>query len=68
LPVVVPDSLADTLKYDHNNTAALRSVVESAVAQIIFSSTAATYGMYKSMPVTKNSLKLPINPHGMSKP
>ena len=44
--VVVPESVSDPLKYYRNNTAASRSLIESAVAEgvphFIFSSTAAT--------------------------
>jgi UDP-glucose 4-epimerase len=44
--VVVPESVSDPLKYYRNNTAASRSLIESAVAggvkHFIFSSTAAT--------------------------
>ena len=43
--VVVPESVSDPLKYYRNNTAASRSLIESAVAEgvkhFIFSSTAA---------------------------
>ena len=69
--VVVPESVADPLKYYRNNTAASRSLIESAVAcdvaHFIFSSTAATYGIPDSVPVREDSPKLPINPYGMSK-
>ena len=45
--VVVPESVSDPLKYYRNNTAATRSLIESAVTEgvphFIFSSTAATY-------------------------
>jgi len=69
--VVVPESVADPLKYYRNNTAASRSLIESAVAcgvaHFIFSSTAATYGIPDQVPVREDSPKLPINPYGMSK-
>jgi UDP-glucose 4-epimerase len=69
--VVVPESVSDPLKYYRNNTAASRSLIESAVAQgvkhFIFSSTAATYGIPEVVPVREDSPKLPINPYGMSK-
>ncbi len=69
--VVVPESVTDPLKYYRNNTAASRSLIESAVAEgvkhFIFSSTAATYGIPESVPVREDSPKLPINPYGMSK-
>ncbi|MGN6374065.1 MAG: UDP-glucose 4-epimerase GalE [Sphingomonas sp.] len=69
--VVVPESVSDPLKYYRNNTAASRSLIESAVAcgvkHFIFSSTAATYGIPEVVPVSEDSPKAPINPYGMSK-
>ena len=69
--VVVPESVSDPLKYYRNNTAASRSLIESAVAcavpHFIFSSTAATYGIPEIVPVREDSPKSPINPYGMSK-
>jgi UDP-glucose 4-epimerase len=69
--VVVPESVENPLKYYRNNTAASRSLIESAVAQgvkhFIFSSTAATYGIPEVVPVREDSPKHPINPYGMSK-
>lgn len=69
--VVVPESVSDPLKYYRNNTAASRSLIESAVAEgvrhFIFSSTAATYGIPEVVPVRETAPQLPINPYGMSK-
>jgi len=69
--VVVPESVADPLKYYRNNTAASRSLIESAVAEgvphFIFSSTAATYGTPEKVPVAEGDPTVPINPYGMSK-
>jgi UDP-glucose 4-epimerase len=69
--VVVPESVSDPLKYYRNNTAASRTLIESAVAagvkHFIFSSTAATYGIPDVVPVSEDSPKAPINPYGMSK-
>jgi UDP-glucose 4-epimerase len=69
--VVVPESVSDPLKYYRNNTAASRSLIESAVVSgvkhFIFSSTAATYGIPEIVPVSEDSPKQPINPYGMSK-
>src|SRR3954466_1035189 len=69
--VVVPESVEDPLKYYRNNTAASRSLIESAVAcgvkHFIFSSTAATYGIPERSPVTEQTPTLPINPYGRSK-
>ncbi|QNE32166.1 UDP-glucose 4-epimerase GalE [Sphingomonas sp. NBWT7] len=69
--VVVPESVENPLKYYRNNTAATRSLIESAVAEgvphFIFSSTAATYGNPAKSPITEGDPQAPINPYGMSK-
>lgn len=69
--VVVPESVSDPLKYYRNNTAASRSLIESAVAEgvshFIFSSTAATYGTPQRIPVAEGDPTVPINPYGTSK-
>lgn len=69
--VVVPESVSDPLKYYRNNTAASRSLIESAVTEgvphFIFSSTAATYGTPDTETVSETSPTVPINPYGMSK-
>ncbi len=69
--VVVPESVADPLKYYGNNTAATRTLIEQAVAagvrHFIFSSTAATYGIPDESPVREETPQRPINPYGMSK-
>ena len=69
--VVVPESVADPLKYYRNNTAATEALLESAIAEgvahFIFSSTAATYGTPAKVPVAEGDPTVPINPYGMSK-
>jgi UDP-glucose 4-epimerase len=69
--VVVPESVSDPLKYYRNNTAATRSLLESAVTagvpHFIFSSTAATYGTPERVPVAEGDPTVPINPYGTSK-
>jgi UDP-glucose 4-epimerase len=69
--VVVPESVADPLKYYRNNTSATRSLLEAAVAggirHVIFSSTAATYGIPETNPIREDAPQRPINPYGMSK-
>jgi UDP-glucose 4-epimerase len=69
--IIVPESVENPLKYYRNNTAASRSLIESAVyagvKHFIFSSTAATYGIPESSPVREDMPKSPINPYGMSK-
>lgn len=69
--VVVPESVHNPLKYYLNNTAKTRALLDAAVnggiAHFIFSSTAATYGIPETSPVSEDSRKSPINPYGMSK-
>ncbi|WP_374407594.1 UDP-glucose 4-epimerase GalE [Pelagerythrobacter sp.] len=69
--VVVPESVADPLKYYDNNTAKSRALIAAVVAagvpHMIFSSTAATYGMPDVSPVREDTPQHPINPYGWSK-
>jgi len=69
--VVVPESLEDPLAYYENNTVKSRALIASAVAggvgHIIFSSTAATYGIPARVPVAEDAPTEPINPYGWSK-
>lgn len=69
--VVVPESVADPLKYYRNNTAASRALIEAAVTggvrHFLFSSTAATYGTPDTVPIAEDAPQRPINPYGMSK-
>ncbi len=69
--VVVPESVADPLKYYDNNTGKSRALIAAAVRggvrHFIFSSTAATYGMPDVQQVDEDTPTLPINPYGWSK-
>jgi UDP-glucose 4-epimerase len=69
--IVVPESVADPLKYYRNNTANTRSLlqcaVEAGVKHFIFSSTAAVYGMPEGGVASEESPTRPINPYGWSK-
>ena len=69
--VVVPESVDNPLKYYHNNTASSRSLIESLIVSdvrhMIFSSTAATYGIPEASPVREDMPTVPINPYGTSK-
>jgi UDP-glucose 4-epimerase len=68
---IAPESVRDPLKYYRNNTAASRSLLESAVAEqvrhFVFSSTAAVYGPSGPDPVSEDSVPRPANPYGRSK-
>lgn len=69
--VVVPESVENPLKYYDNNSSKSRSLIASTVAggvkHFIFSSTAATYGIPETSPVSEDTPQVPINPYGMSK-
>lgn len=68
---VVPESVRDPLKYYGNNTCATRSLLgacsAAGVEHIVFSSTAAVYGMPASGVADEDTPTLPINPYGWSK-
>ena len=68
---LVCESMKDPLTYFDNNVhgtlVLLESMVKHHVNKIIFSSTCATYGEPKSIPITENNPTLPINPYGESK-
>jgi len=67
----VPESVADPLKYYGNNTANSRTLLEACqrhgVRHIVFSSTAAVYGIPDGGSASELSPTRPINPYGASK-
>ncbi|GGF76824.1 UDP-glucose 4-epimerase GalE [Azorhizobium oxalatiphilum] len=69
--IVVPESVSDPLGYYYANTvktrALLEAVVKAGVPHMIFSSTAAVYGMVGNDPVAEDALLSPISPYGRSK-
>ncbi len=69
--IIVPESVENPLKYYHNNTVKSRALIEAAVTagvpHFIFSSTAATYGVPETSPISEDIAKSPINPYGTSK-
>ncbi len=68
---IVPESVADPLKYYRNNTASSRTLLERAhahgVRHVVFSSTAAVYGIPSDGRASEDSPTRPINPYGTSK-
>ncbi|HEX7080840.1 MAG TPA: UDP-glucose 4-epimerase GalE [Gammaproteobacteria bacterium] len=68
---IVPESVADPLKYYRNNTCASRTLIEAAqragVRHFVFSSTAAVYGIPEGGRASEESATAPINPYGTSK-
>ncbi len=68
---IVPESVADPLKYYRNNTAATLNLLQCAhaagVKHFVFSSTAAVYGIPASGSASEDTATAPINPYGASK-
>ena len=68
---IVPESVADPLKYYRNNTASSRTLLEACqkhdVKHFVFSSTAAVYGIPREGKAAENTPTRPINPYGTSK-
>lgn len=71
-PCIVPESVANPLRYYRGNTAAglnlIQACIESGVERFVFSSTAAVYGIpADDGPVREDTPTAPINPYGNSK-
>ncbi len=69
--IVVPESVANPLKYYSNNTRntlnLLKAIDRHRVPYLVFSSTAAVYGMPDQQVLTEQLPLAPINPYGASK-
>jgi len=69
--IQVEESVREPLKYYHNNVANSLNLLEAMESQgvrnLIYSSTAAVYGMPETMPVVETMPTAPINPYGMTK-
>jgi UDP-glucose 4-epimerase len=69
--IVVPESVIDPAKYYRNNTSRglelLDALIASGVRRVVFSSTAAVYGVPEQVPVPETAPLKPINPYGWSK-
>ena len=68
---LVGESVQNPLKYYENNLCKTRSLLATMVAhgidKIVFSSTAATYGEPKNIPILESDPTLPTNPYGETK-
>ena len=69
--MIVPESVADPLKYYNNNTQntldLLNLCIENGVNKFIFSSTAAVYGIVPGGVCSEEMQVSPINPYGRTK-
>lgn len=69
--IVVPESVAEPLKYYENNVCGALNVIkamkECGINRFIFSSTAAVYGEPKKLPLSEDMPLNPVNPYGRSK-
>ena len=69
--IEVGESMKDPGKYFRNNVACTINLLDAAVAadipRIVFSSTAAVYGMPEQVPIPETAPSAPINPYGESK-
>jgi UDP-glucose-4-epimerase GalE len=67
----VGESMTDPRKYFHNNTVntlhLLDAMRAAEVADIVFSSTCATYGVPQRLPLDETHPQSPVNPYGESK-
>jgi UDP-glucose 4-epimerase len=68
---LVGESVTEPLKYFENNVGGtlslLRAMKDYGVKNIVFSSTAATYGEPESIPILEDDKTFPTNPYGESK-
>jgi UDP-glucose 4-epimerase len=68
---IVPESVAEPLRYYGNNTCATRNLlqccVEAGIRHFVFSSTAAVYGIPATGMAEETGATQPINPYGISK-
>lgn len=68
---VVPESMKNPLKYFDNNTCGMVTLLEAmkqfGIKRIVFSSTAATYGEPKQIPIKETDPQIPTNAYGESK-
>ena len=69
--IVVPESVAEPLRYYGNNVlqshALLDACVQEGVGRFIFSSTAAVYAEYAKQPIAEAETKDPMSPYARSK-
>ncbi|WP_310652561.1 UDP-glucose 4-epimerase GalE [Lactobacillus jensenii] len=69
--LLVGESVQEPLKYYHNNVSGMISLLKAmktaGVKNLVFSSSAATYGIPKDLPIKETAPTNPINPYGETK-
>jgi UDP-glucose 4-epimerase len=69
--ISVPESVSDPAKYYRNNAFGtlelLESMRQAGVNIIVFSSTSATYGEPRYLPIDEQHPQVPVTPYGLSK-
>jgi UDP-glucose-4-epimerase GalE len=67
----VGESVTNPRKYFHNNVESaltlLNTALDAGVRKFVFSSTCAVYGVPRTVPITEDNPREPINPYGTSK-
>jgi len=67
----VPESVTDPSRYYRNNLVGSLNLLDAmrsaGVRRVVFSSTAAVYGIPEAVPITEASPTRPINPYGFTK-
>jgi len=68
---LVEESVADPARYYERNIAAglslLRSVLDAGASGLVFSSSAAVYGIPENVPIEESAPRRPVNPYGRTK-
>lgn len=69
--IVVPESVAEPLRYYRSNTCISRDLIEACleagVNNFVYSSSASVYGNPEQVPVGEDSATIPASPYGSSK-
>jgi UDP-glucose 4-epimerase len=69
--IVVPESVVNPAKYYRNNTSygleLIDALIAGGVRRVVFSSTAAVYGVPERVPIPETASLKPVNPYGWSK-
>jgi UDP-glucose 4-epimerase len=69
--IEVGESMIDPISFFDNNVSGsltlLSAIIDAGIDKFVFSSTCATYGLPKTLPLREDHIQLPINPYGRSK-